>query len=448
MFTFKHFILGFIIVLVVSVIFGFLANSGYLANVLPQLYDNQGSMDGLANSSWPMDQHDKQHTNRVNIRGAQTNNTKWTIYLGKWIGSPPSIGADGTIYILASKNTSWNENNLSSSDLTNGTNDSAMSSHYFLNAITPNGTLKWQTNYTLDCLSYNSAPLISKNGTIYIPGAKSVYAIDPNDGSIKWEYKLSDTYSSDTPSPLNIASDGTIYFTDKGSLYALNPDGSLKWETNKIDYDVSGSPTISSDGTIYVFLQELDSLALFAFNPDGTMKWNSSTGNMGETASPASIGSDGTIYFTTDAFGGLGGYYLFALTPQGEEKWYFVSDCTLIHGAEDYSDYFAPTIAFNGKIYVSTFDDTAGYVYILNPDGNKSIKFTTENEKIINSQIMTDSDGILYFVSDYVYAFYPNGTQKWQYSIYNSGHKGYIAMGPDGTIYASSETSQYLYAIK
>jgi len=445
MLKFKHFILGFLIVLIISVTFGLIVNNGYLADVMPQIY-NTGSMDGLANSSWPMDQHDKQHTNRADVKGSQTNNTKWTFYLGKWIASPPSIGADGTIYILASKNASINDN-VSEADLfdNNATNDTfdTIPDSYFLYAINPNGTLKWQTNNTLSCLHDARAPLISRDGTIYIQGLHSIYALDQN-GSIKWEYKV-----SDIAGPLNIASDGTLYFTNLGSLYALNPDGTLKWETNKIDFDLSGSPTVGSDGTIYVFHQKLDSLALYAINPDGSIKWKSATGNMGEAASPASIGSDGTIYFTSDAFSGSGGYYLSALTPGGKEKSQpFSSDNTLIHGPEDYSDYFAPSIGLNGKIYVSTFSDVAGYVYILNPDLSKNKKFTTENEKIISSQILLDSDGVLYFVSDSINAFYPNGTQKWQYSINNSCAQGYIAIGPDGTIYGSSETSKYLYAVK
>jgi len=355
MLKFKHFFIVFLITLIASVIFAFVVSSGYVAEVLPQFMITR-SMDGLANSSWPMDQHDKQHTNRANIKGAQTNNTKWTFYVGKWIATPPSIGADGTIYILGSKNASWNENksdqnvsninqsNLSSSSSNTGLNDSSSPSGYFLNAINPDGTLKWQTNYTFELLHDASAPLISKDGTIYIQGVHSIYALN-QDGTLKWEYKV-----SDIPSPLNIGSDGTLYFTNKGRLYALNSDGSLKWETNKIDLDVSGSPTVGSDGTIYVFHQKLDNLALYAFNPDGSVKWNTSTGFMGETASPASIGPDGTIYFTTDAFGGgSGGYYLFALTQDGKVKWHFTSDSTLINGPEDYSNYFSPTIALMVK---------------------------------------------------------------------------------------------------
>jgi hypothetical protein len=58
-------------------------------------------------------------------------------------------------------------------------------------------------------------------------------------------------------------------------LYAINPDGTLKWNF-KTDNSIGSSPTIGSDGTIYV--GSYDGY-LYAINPDGTLKWKLQTDN-------------------------------------------------------------------------------------------------------------------------------------------------------------------------
>ena len=68
-------------------------------------------------------------------------------------------------------------------------------------------------------------------------------------------------------------------------------DGTLKWSFLTED-DVDSSPTIGSDGTLYVGSR--NSGRLYAIHPDGTQKWVFQTGG-GVNSSPA-IGIDGTLY--------------------------------------------------------------------------------------------------------------------------------------------------------
>jgi len=67
-------------------------------------------------------------------------------------------------------------------------------------------------------------------------------------GSLKWKYETGDDVSS---SPA-IAPDGTVYFgSEDGYLYALYPDGTLKRRYYYIGL-VRSSPAIAEDGTVYV----------------------------------------------------------------------------------------------------------------------------------------------------------------------------------------------------
>ena len=132
--------------------------------------------------------------------------------------SPPSIGADGTLYI--------------------GSDD------HCLYALDPNGSLKWQyqTGGTIF-----ASPSIGPDGTLYAGSDDHwLYALNPN-GSLKWRYQTGGTIFA----PPSIGGDGTLYVgSDDHWLYALNPNGSLKWR-----YQTGGSictsPSIGPDGTLY-----------------------------------------------------------------------------------------------------------------------------------------------------------------------------------------------------
>jgi hypothetical protein len=253
----KIFLILGVFVLITVVTATFIDNENFFSFGEVFSLNNQNSMSGLTNSSWPMESHDKQHTSKSDVLGPQTNNTKWTFNLGTWIASSPSIGSDGTIYILATGNMS-NNTNISSLE----------GNQFYLYAINPNGTLKWETNYTLDTGS-DVSPLIAKDGTIYLCGIDGLYAIDPK-GNLNWEYKNGNYYP--TSNGLNIASDGTVYFTNGIKCYAINPNGTLKWETE--DIKAFNSPAIGSDGTIYF----VSSKYLYAFQPNGKLKWKSDIG--------------------------------------------------------------------------------------------------------------------------------------------------------------------------
>ncbi len=93
----------------------------------------------LADTPWPMFQHDLQHIGQSPYIGAQEPTVDWTYFTdGYWVLSPV-IDADGTIYI--------------------GSDDGN------LYALNPDGTKKWEFTTGVSVFDYSS-PAIGTDGTI------------------------------------------------------------------------------------------------------------------------------------------------------------------------------------------------------------------------------------------------------------------------------------------
>ena len=369
------------------------------------------SRTGLMNSSWPMFHHDARHTGRssyspsvgnwpsikwkfpmegltysspaidengiiyigenglhhysfyaINLNGSE----KWNFNPGDWVMSSPAISSDdmlffgslngnlnalylnGTVKWVIPLNSGW----VYSSPVigSDGTIYVGSVNSYRLDAVNPNGTIKWY--YTTGSLVYSS-PAIDANGVIYIGSHDHyLYAINPN-GTLKWRYYTNDAVKS----PPSISDEGTIYVCSWDNyLYALYPNGTLKWRFNTGDA-AETSPAIATDGTIYV--GSYDGL-LFSVSPEGTENWRFQTGNA-IYSSPA-IDNNGIIY--------CGSYdgNLYALNPNGSLRWSF-----------DAGDYIesSPIIGSDGTIYI------AGQ---FAPSGNQSWHSYLYALQLLNSQ--------------------------------------------------------------
>lgn len=144
-------------------------------------------------------------------------------------------------------------------------------------------------------------------------------------------------------------------------------------------------------------------------------------------ASPV-IDKEGTVYFGADGF--------FAINPNGTAKW--IVDDTFIYV------FSAPAIDENGIIYVG-LDDSPAYLIAFYPNGTEKWRYSSD---YIFSSPVIDTAGIIYFgeYNGNLRALYPNGTLKWStpniYSVFSSP-----AIGEDGTIYCTSWSGGYVYAI-
>ncbi len=171
--------------------------------------------------------------------------------------------------------------------------------------------------------------------------------------------------------------DGTIYFgsdysagSGSGSLYAFNPDGTQKWIFDAED-DISSSPAIGLDGTIYV---GSDARYVYAINPDdGTQKWRYYTG--GGYSSPA-IGLDSTIYV------GSMNNRVYALAPDGSMKWSFNTGATV---------YSSPLIGADGTIYVGCYNNN---IFAINSAGEEQWVYDTG--RFVYASPAMGKDGTVY----------------------------------------------------
>jgi outer membrane protein assembly factor BamB len=258
----------------------------------------------------------------------------WTVELpGRPWRSSPAISANGTLYIGA----------------TSGTAN--------LTAVAPDGTKQWSVK--VGASSIYSSPAISANGTIYIGAVDNtdgnLTAVAP-DGTRLWSIKL----GADTqhPSPA-ISSNGTIYMaaydgTSDANLTAIAPDGTREWSIKIGGGSIYSSPAIAVNGTVYIGTPDGN---LTAVAPDGTREWMINLRTSSAIQSTPTISSNGTIYIV--ARGGAAGN-LTAVAPSGTREWMIKIDSSASYGS--------PAIAANGTIYIGT---TSGNLTAVAPDGTR-----------------------------------------------------------------------------
>jgi outer membrane protein assembly factor BamB len=373
----------------------------YLAVGLALLWSSAGAATadaaGLANSAWPMFQHDPQHTGRSPNAAPANLAPKWRFRVEGIPGSP-AVGSDGAIYLPTG----------------NPSQDTSGS----LYAVNPNGTLRWRYRFPsdpdsgCDIVAGFTTPAIADDGTVYvhtqsaqpcIAGPSRLLAFNPN-GTPKWVYPINGggaVFISDNISAPSVGADGTIYLgsADTG-LYAINPDGTTQWVVSPEATSISSSPAIGADGTIYVTVA-----GLFAYNPNGSLKWGVPLSNVVPVDHSPSVGVDGTIYAC-----GEGPDACHAFGPAGNEIWSFpfaAGASTTPAIAGDGTIYFAggkslgvvahnpsgsrrwkagldnslprsPTVSANGKLYVRSEDGgflgRLSALYVLNANGSRSAK--------------------------------------------------------------------------
>jgi outer membrane protein assembly factor BamB len=278
-----------------------------------------------------------------NLYAINPNGTaKWTYSTGGDLYSSPVVGDDGTIYVGSGSKTihalypngtrKWvfNTNQVVYSSPAIGPDGTIYCGSHdtYLYALNPeNGTLKWKYK-TGDWIRVS--PCISDDGTIYVISFDCyLHAVNSN-GTMKWKTYLGQAGTSPT-----IGWDGTIYCGFR-ELYAINPqNGSVKWVYDVPGTVEGGTPCSSIDGTIY--LGTWEGGYLIAVNPDGTEQWRKKLSSY--TDSPPAIGADGTVYIGcwTETYDGW--LYAFGKGP----LW--------VEANGPYSGYSHSPIQFSSTIY-------------------------------------------------------------------------------------------------
>jgi YD repeat-containing protein len=137
--------------------------------------------------------------------------------------------------------------------------------------------------------SATAPPVIDGDGTIYLAFPHKLVAVDPTNGAVRWQHEGTTGY------PV-ITREGLILQYCENPLWqicAISRDGQLAWSTNKPE-GFTGTPTIGSDGTIYI-VNVAD--GLYALDGSGTEKWRTPLRSYASAGYPVLL-SDGTIYIT------------------------------------------------------------------------------------------------------------------------------------------------------
>ncbi|MHC4739870.1 MAG: outer membrane protein assembly factor BamB family protein, partial [Planctomycetota bacterium] len=235
---------------------------------------------------------------------------RWTHNTDGFIYSSPAISDDGDIYVCSQDGS--------------------------LYALGNDGSELWtfDTNsFTASTGSVLASPSLGPDGTIYIAGLydPNLYALDPNDGSIKWACTFdsegwpfaSSVVAEDNTIYQTLAYDHNLYAIDAtaGTLFGETDLAGTVWEEDRGDdsfiwygpgelpdppqgYSPTGKypyaygwsePVLSPEGTVYV---SLDDAHLRAVDPNSTIKWVTRLGIKGGFT--LTVGNDGLIYAAGD----------------------------------------------------------------------------------------------------------------------------------------------------
>lgn len=228
---------------------------------------------------------------------------KWIYKTRVFAGGPPSVGADGSVYL---------------GDSTTVT------------ALASDGALKWTFTHP-DGRAIAAGPTVGPDGKIYaFFDVYNVYAFNP-DGTVAWHFISTDlfdlfewgaemvfgpTLQGQQPSQVYLS----FGASPTGFLWAWDmATGSLSFAHHQYStWDSSmqpqGQAAVAKDGTIYTgaIVPIGGSSAINAFSPDGTLKWSNVA--FGGISAP-DIGPDSNIFFVYRAG------RLAALNPAGTLLW-------------------------------------------------------------------------------------------------------------------------------
>ena len=378
----------------------------------PPGYQEDIYWPSLADSPWPMYQHDPQYTGRSNYKGPQN---------GQIINEFTFTGFAEFSGILVSKN---NEIYFTALNLSSLNNPSVL-----LSKLNANFNLLWNLDVSLNgSTEIMAKPILDYHDNIYT-GAYAGYLISSDSsGKVNWNYDTNEVITCGFAG-INLDKYGNIYFSTTNSFYKLDKLGSKLFELSEyhsspIVFDPYGTnlfcinnsngldalnlngdliwhypftsywspiPICDSDGNIY--LSENDS-TFISVDSKGNLRWkyfierengNNSNDRI-ETHSVSAIDKNGNIFFRTI-------YSLYSLDYSGKLRWFIelpdAEGSTLLCDVE-------------GTIYTATFgwDNTSGArLYSISNSGviNWETSFGT-GVYIRGNSFALSSDGSLFIM--------------------------------------------------
>ena len=331
---------------------------------------------------WPMYQNNPQHTSLSVNNGPSNPQTEWIYGPIGPVTSSPVIGANGTVYFVSGNNR--------------------------LYALRQDGSYLWSVKIG----EASATPAIGSNDVIYVPTTKHIFAYAPT-GNLLWNVSLSQSQSA---SPLTLSPTGTVYEVSNHILYGITATGQVSFS---VSTQCDGSAAaLGQSGAIYCTASTKNSNGsnLFAYNSSGQLLWSYAAGTTGISLTPT-IGTDGTIYVITS--GGL----LDAVSSSGTLLW----QNTIVHQAQT-----PPAIGPDGTLYAAGVDLLAFYpgsqslkwqlTCFTPPGGTSCVQFG------VITGLAVDASGNLY-VEDAttsgssLLAFTSSGSLIWDYSGFGTAER-------------------------
>ncbi len=237
--------------------------------------------------------------------------------------------------------------------------------------------------------------------------------------NLKWKFKLSDQQVS---SP-TVGSDGTVYvgsydaFGDR--TYAIDTNGKQKWKATGGDGHDSSAPALGADGTVYTGSSD----GLYAIDSGGKNKWQVITGK--KVASAPVIGPDGVVYFGSDDS------YVRAVAPNGQKKWQFYAG---------YSVRSSPALGSDGTVYFVSED---GNFYAVDSAGQLKWQYPTGTGLDTSPAIAADGT-LLVGAGSTLVSIGQSGKDLWTYGGWVMGSP---AIGSDGTAFVGAISAKKVFAV-
>ncbi len=201
------------------------------------------------------------------------------------------------------------------------------------------GSLLWK--YPLSGGAGDCNPAIGADGTVYAgaKGNKTLYALRPDTGTVKWSYRLKDyPYDPVVGDPLV---GGDVYVMTKAwILYAINPaTGKVRWNVTlpKANQLCLRRPVVDNVAQT-VYCAGYNAFCAYGFN--GKLKWK--LANVGAFLNKPAIGADGVVYVSSSSRDTL-----HAVSPNGNIVWSRYVGTPGVNGHE-------PAIDFDGTLYVGS----------------------------------------------------------------------------------------------
>lgn len=256
----------------------------------------------------------------------------------------------------------------------------AASMYGFVFGVSPDGTVSWKPGYGL--IGFHAPPAIGANAILFANTTSDLYAFHPGSTTAAWSQStfradaISETSSlpgtaavgTNSASAPEVYGDTAIIVPRQHWLQKFGSDGTPGWHL-EVTSGTLGNGALDSGGTTYVG----DGTTLYAVDNSGALKWKYAPPDGCCVGSPV-VDTDGNIYFSSATS-------VYALQHDGSIKWNVAAKQRI--GT-------SPTLLDDGTIYIGTSDG----LLALNPDGSE--KWTLHTPEPGAAPVIS-ADGIAYY---------------------------------------------------